>query len=289
MNIDGNIWYSSADKSLYDQSENGMVQYNVKADKITQIIQYPQNITPCRQFCCQYNKKIYIIDGENGQIILFDPSTKSFTIKVDIPCIGKYPTAVVVFDKIHIMHGTENYKNWIYNITANTVKIFDDECTDKMYLVAAIKYKDNCIIKWGGWNYSDGRPSNAFMISNIIEDNNTDEIKWELQPNYAFKEPIYNFGYVLYMDIIIIFGGVNKNGIYLNTISILNLKDKKTGWIELKHIKCPLKSDYIATITEDCFIHILSEINQWPDWENSERGHYSIHISTILGSTFCKQ
>ena len=53
------IWYSSAHKILDEQSENGMTQYDVDKDKIIQTIQYPENMKPCRQICCDYNQKIY--------------------------------------------------------------------------------------------------------------------------------------------------------------------------------------------------------------------------------------
>ena len=118
------IWYSIAHKS-HSEGENGMVQFCTKKNKIIQIIEYPDNIKPCRHYCCKYNHQIYIIDGEHGEIILFDTITLKFTKKLDIPNIGQYPCAIIKHDKIRIFHGSNNDKQLIYDIKTNTIKIIN--------------------------------------------------------------------------------------------------------------------------------------------------------------------
>ena len=71
----------------------------------------------------------------------------------------------------------------------------------------------------------------------------------------------------------------------INRISVLDL-NCDDGWQEIKHIQCPLNSNYLAVLTADNHIHLITETNVWPNWRDSKRRHYSIHISTILGSKY---
>ena len=84
MNLDDSIWVSSASKSFYEEAENGMIQYCTKLDKVVSIASYTDKIDPTSHCCCLYNNKIYIIDGWSGRIILFDPTTEQYTIKVKL-------------------------------------------------------------------------------------------------------------------------------------------------------------------------------------------------------------
>eukprot|EP01083_Nonionella_stella_P204541 745580_1 len=72
INIGDSLWYSTS----YKYGEKGMVEYCIKTNKIKQIIKYPKNIQPTGHTVCEYRNIIYIIDGENGNIISFDVSTK---------------------------------------------------------------------------------------------------------------------------------------------------------------------------------------------------------------------
>ena len=102
------LWYSSSPKSHYAEGEGGMCEYHIPTRKVINVIEYPEdeNIAPFRQFCCKYSQhEIYIIDGEMGNIILFDAVTKTFEEKVEIPNIGGYPCGAVLGDKINIVHG----------------------------------------------------------------------------------------------------------------------------------------------------------------------------------------
>ena len=71
-----------------------------------------------------FNDKIYIVEGYNGLIVLFDPELKTYTKKQNIPKIGKNPNAVIISNKIRIFNGKTNSKyDIIYNITNDSVKI----------------------------------------------------------------------------------------------------------------------------------------------------------------------
>ena len=71
----------------------------------------------------------------------------------------------------------------------------------------------------------------------------------------------------------------------VDSIYCLDL-EKSEGWKELKHIKCPFPGHYITTITDDNMVHLFAEVNQWPNWRDSQMAHYSLPISTLLGSEF---
>ena len=71
----------------------------------------------------------------------------------------------------------------------------------------------------------------------------------------------------------------------LNEIYVLDL-NCNDGWEEMKHIQCPINSNYLAVLTPDNFIHLVTEINVWPNWKESQIKHYTIHVSAILGSKF---
>eukprot|EP01083_Nonionella_stella_P211970 765913_1 len=71
------FWWSTD----YDEGEQAMVQYDIQSDKIISVIKYPNNIKPSCHSCCQYKNEIYIVDGENGQIITFNTQNKQFKKK----------------------------------------------------------------------------------------------------------------------------------------------------------------------------------------------------------------
>ena len=230
------LWYSSAHKSVYNESENGMTEYNINTNRIINNIQYPHlDITPCRQFCVEYKENIYIIDGEAGEIILFDPSTKQFTTKIDIPAVGKYPCAVVVFDRIHIFNGSANVeqKHLIYNIKTNTIKEFDDEGSKHvMYCVAVDTYRDR-IIRFGGGDLNEIKAVDTFMISSKIEKNKDCTLKWYNKQKYKLPTVLYNFGWVLYKKYLILFAGDKHIGDYVDNVYLLDLEDDDNGWTEM--------------------------------------------------------
>eukprot|EP01083_Nonionella_stella_P181423 649899_1 len=78
------IWWSTD----YNQGEQGMVQYDIQSDKIISVVKYPNTIKPECHSCCKYKNEIYIVDGENGQIISFNTQNKQFQIKIKTEKIG---------------------------------------------------------------------------------------------------------------------------------------------------------------------------------------------------------
>ncbi len=65
--------------------------------------------------------------------------------------IGRYPSAAVLFDKIHIMHGDKNNKRHLIYDPAEDKLINVESTTDRMNAVSALVYK-NRILKFAG-NY----------------------------------------------------------------------------------------------------------------------------------------
>ena len=55
---------------------------------------------------------------------------------------------------------------------------------------------------------------------------------------------------------------------------------------KLEHVQCPMKSKYVAILANNNMVHLYTRGNRWPNWEESVKAHYSIPLSTILGSEF---
>ena len=87
------------------------------------------SIKPVRHCLCSCNKNIYIIDGQKGEIIEFNPSSKTFTKMICIDKIGALPSAVVMNDEIHIYNGYNNNKSiaYIYHPQNNTIQKINDQ------------------------------------------------------------------------------------------------------------------------------------------------------------------
>ena len=201
VNIDESIWYSSAHKDLCDKTEHGMTEYNINTNQIIQTIEYPEEFQSYRHNCCEYKGKIYMIDGENGQIILFDPVKKQFTKKLDIPAIGKYPSAIVINERVHIFNGKDNTKHLVYNPVINEIITMDDEGTELKELSSITVYNDR-IYRFGGFNHDISRRDAAFMMSSKIS-KDEENVTWTVQSQFELKQPLNKCAYVLYKQYII--------------------------------------------------------------------------------------
>ena len=124
---------------------------------------------------------MYIIDGENGEIIRFDPVTKLYTKKINIPEIGRYPCAVVISNKIYILYGRENKKYYlIYDITQNKLtQIAAKEAFDALFTVSLATYQQQ-LIAFGSFNNTQSQYRDSVIISSRLEQDGSDkhEIKW---------------------------------------------------------------------------------------------------------------
>ena len=267
-----------------------MIEWDIPSEKIVNTIQYPEGMKPARQYCCNYNGNIYLIDGENGEIILFDPMTKTFTKKCEIPLIGRYPSAVVMVDKIHIFYGKYGSDSkrvyLIYDILTNKLSEYAHKFDKALCRVSVIKYKHR-IIAFGG---SDGRRLNTLWVSSEIGPDDEFRPKWTIKEDWKLPKRTAGCGHILYKDYIIVLGGSIGSGGSRKDSEAIYLLDLRSdnGWIELKHIKCPLQSEYLAINISDSMVHLFVAMNKWPNWQESVRGHYSIHISTLLGSEFSR-
>eukprot|EP01083_Nonionella_stella_P155206 501089_1 len=93
------------------------------------------------------------------------------------------------------------------------------------------------------------------------------------QCHHGSNQGVYYCGYLMYKHYIIMFGGETTDWKKMDTICVLNVKSVDDGWIELKHIKCPMPSGYVAVVDAKENIHILSR--------SKDCKHYSISISSV--------
>eukprot|EP01084_Bolivina_argentea_P065097 118677_1 len=135
-----------------------MVEYCTKTNKIIQIVKYPHNIKPDRHSICQYQNNIYIVDGANSQIILFNPFTKQFIVKNKLPELGGGTCCVQFNNHIHIFNGSTNMKHIIYSIKDNTIKSLNDSITTQNIIGVCTLYYNQTIIRFGGWNHDTDKP-----------------------------------------------------------------------------------------------------------------------------------
>ena len=66
------------------------------------------------------------------------------------------------------------------------------------------------------------------------------------------------FGYVIYKDYIIIFGGTEhkaRSRKYFDNIYVLDISDRENEWKEI-NIKCPQKSTYLAVLADTKYDNI---------------------------------
>eukprot|EP01084_Bolivina_argentea_P065098 118678_1 len=153
-----------------------------------------------------------------------------------------------------------------------------------MAFVGALYYNQR-IIRFGGGNCHTKKCMDRFIISSPIKYNNFKNIQWTENINYKLPLRVNGCGFVLYKDCIILFGGQTDGDIFLDTIYLLKLNGSNNGWIKLEHIKCPIKSQYIAVLdSNQKYVHLFTKSNKWPEYKQSVLKHYSILISKIVGN-----
>ena len=105
---------------------------------------------------------------------------------------------------------------------------------------------------------------------------------WQKNENCAMPISVYQFGYVLYKNrIILTFGGRNEDNEVIDNIFYIDLLHKSRGWKECK-IKCPKASTYNAILMkEDEFVHIV------PFYVDKD--HFSIPINKLLPKKLIEQ
>eukprot|EP01083_Nonionella_stella_P081999 226218_1 len=109
------LWWST-DYFYEEEQGSGMVQYDIQSDKIISVVKYPKNIEPEYHSCCKYKNEIYIVDGENGQIIAFNTQNNQFKIKIKTEKIGGCARCIAMYDDVHIFGGRSNSKHLVYRI-----------------------------------------------------------------------------------------------------------------------------------------------------------------------------
>ena len=291
VQIGNSIWCST----WYNQGEEGLVEFCEHGNNFKHLVSYPAYVEATRHALCCLNNLIYIIDGKNRQIVSFNPSTYVYTMKLRIAQIGVHPSAIVINDEIHIYHGKSNNSSlsYVYNPKCNAIRKVEDKfAAEGMEGVAIIKYR-NELIRLGGWNADNYRYTDRVLygydceviVNGYIHDNFPVDIvnlivifyqkgqyHWEICHELKLRYKMYSFGYILYDHWIVTFGGVAKVGgitDHIDNIFILDLMDKKRGWIE-SDVGCPAKDGYKAILTSNNVAHLFGS------------GHYSISLSSIM-------
>ena len=113
------------------------------------------------------------------------------------------------------------------------------------------------------------------------DESEDDNVSWFRIDNYTITKPMSGCGYITHKDYIVTFGGYVGCDEYIDTIYILDMKDKEKGWIE-SEIKCPEKSTYCAILTTNNQIHLFQGYNTNRESGGYSTGHYSINLSSIL-------
>ena len=274
--INNCIWFSTS----YQYGEKGIVQYDCESDA-NETTKYPYNAVIRNHCCCADQNNIYIVDGLKRRIIMFNPSNKKFTKIVDIPYLGKSPCAIIIDDYLHIFNGEQNTQHIIYSMKHYTVQTINDPTSqNKANGVCILNYK-NRIIKFGGKDREASQLLDSFYMSSVIEPDAIDDITWDKKKQYQLKCPLNQCGYILFKNYIITFGGATATDKYTDAIYILNL-NKDHGWIEVKHTKCPIASQYRAVLVDEHYVHLYTRFNKWPNWQESAIKHYSICIKEIV-------
>ena len=111
---------------------------------------------------------------------------------------------------------------------------------------------------------------------------------FQIKRKWKLPMPLMAFGYVIFKHYLLIFGGSTSGDKFQDAIYLLNLRDVNKGWKKLIHIKCPIASNYIAVLLKDDknTVHIFATGNISPNWEDSQRGHYSLPIAGIIGPEY---
>eukprot|EP01083_Nonionella_stella_P135987 413631_1 len=269
IEIGDSIWWSTD----YDKGEQGMVEYNPLTDTIRNVIKYPLEIAPAYHSCCKHKNVIYIVDGRNGQIILFDPVGACFVMKLQIRKIGRRARCIVIADQIHIFNGYNNCKHFVYFITHNKIQILTDPTTNSSVTdICVLKY-ENKIIRFGGYDMDSSSFTSTLFISSAIS-GDISAIEW--CGGWQLLRGVVGCGYITYKQYMIIFGGRSSYNEYMDAICVLNV-ESDTGWQQLKHIKCPVASQYVAVLSRDNNVHLLTAYNK-----HKMTTHYRIAMSDIL-------
>ena len=256
-----------ASNSIWLVVNSGICEYNIKTNILSDPYPFPHQI---RRFgytasCCVFmNNKIYIIGGTNpATIISFDVISKKMKYEIGFTqhtiLTLRAGSAAVANGLIHIYGGEIQRRYLIYNPATKRIK------RGKNIPVggkgAAFLAKGQEFIAFGGHHWdrdrfmaegSGGIELNTFLRGKDIDD--AGNVKWTICNNLALKKPMSGFGYIIYKDVIITFGGcTGKNGSghcgVTDCIYILDMKDDN-GW-QQSEIKCPEKSRFSAVLIDE--------------------------------------
>ena len=280
MSIGNNIYYGTP----RHWGENGLVQYNLESHQLS-VTEIPSAVGT-NYTCCFYKDKIYIISGSFGRILAFNPTDKSFTtLTNNIPVVGQLATCVAIDGVIHILGGKSNTNHVIYSIKDNKITIIPDITAPGPASLCCMVEFEGELLKFGGYDVNGKKTMDGFWRSSccLNGDKYGDiDVEWKFEKRYRMKYGVCGCGYVIYDGCIFIFGGEMDDDKFTDKIYCLDLR-KDEGWKELKHIRCPLASQYRACLDANGNLHLLTRVNIYPESGKSVLKHYCIHFKHVLG------
>ena len=216
----GSFWLCVIHKSATEASENGMINYDHKSDKIISITEYPSHIDPYNHCCVGYKKNIYIVEGELGQIF-------SFSRKSIIPKIGKHPNSIAVYNKIHIFNGRENDSHHlIYDPETN--ELIDHKVNKHKIKAAQTLLYQSRIIRMGGFDKTTRQFLDIFEMSPKIQKIQVNNVpNFKIIQQWKLPLAISAFGSILFQNHILIFGGITTGNKFVDSIYSLDLSNER--------------------------------------------------------------
>ena len=246
------MWY-------FQQQSYGsfMIEYCVETDTIKNSIPFPSNISSFLPQCfCSFNSMIYImfwdpaISAQNYKIVSFNPSTKKFKIEKELQ-IGDVGSlrCVALHDAINIFGAFYSKIRAVYYPKTNTIKVKQDGFSASVLF----SHKDR-LMCFGKNTQIPQDPVDRFIKSSIVK-RDCDDIEWIEQSGCGSLESLYKvsrFGFIVYENVLITFGGIREKNItnYTDSIYALDLSDANNKWGPLK-AKCPEPNTYEAVFFDN--------------------------------------
>lgn len=235
-----NIIYIS---TMSNDEERGIVEYDVKNDKIKKVHKYPNGLVAVGHSMTRYGNKLLLVDGYSTKAIWsFDMNTKTFEKVTKLNEIGHGCSCLVHDDLLHIIGGSKNDKHIVFNINTKSMQSEKDESAKGMTAEFGLVLYKKKLFKMGGYDLSNKRfVSSVFRSSPLDETKNGLCLKWTEVPSFKLPTILRSFGYVQYKQWVIIFGGQEGKNQFRDEIYYLDL-EKSDGW-QLCSVKCPLLSE----------------------------------------------
>ena len=272
-------WYIN--DSIWCASKDGMIEYKCVSDLILPSIPYPHWFDGrLKLSLCRHDKDIYIVNGEMGQMVVFDTKRKRYGRNIRLPYLGWGASCIQFQDKIHIFNGVNNHDHIIYDINTEAITKSGDYYKENRITSQRIGLYQTKFIRFSGLKHNELRQREYYSIDKILMTTHDHKL---FTVKSSLPLGISAFGWVIWRQYLFIFGGwILYQSQYKDEIYFIDLNNiEKNKWNKLEHTKCPLKSHYEAVISGRDKVHLFSTQN-----ERSIAKHYEIPIKFLLGDLY---